>query len=210
MPVSVSLSPWYCYKNGLYQDFYDFVVRCYGNSVNKKTIENLIDADALSCFNINHQTLKNNIDSAISYQELIKDLDESLVEKPLLEVVEEYSDEKLMQDELLSYGFYITNHPASKYQDNIVKIKNVKENFNKRVRMVVLIQNIKKIKTKKNEDMAFINASDETGMIDFTVFPQTISQITDLNRNDLVFIQGIVERRLDKYQINVLNVKKVK
>ena len=197
-------------KNGLYKDFFDFVLRNYGKSVNKRVLESLIDGDAFHSFNLNHRTLKNNIERAIGYSELVADLDDSLVEKPIVELYDEYPIEDLMKSELNSYGFYLTNHPASRYNTkDIMKINHVKEYFNKHIKTVVLITNIKKIKTKKNEDMAFLTGQDETGIIDFTLFPKQIKLINNIKNQDLVLISGIVEKRLDKYQINILNIEKV-
>ena len=197
-------------KNGLYKDFFDFVLRNYGKSVNKRVLESLIDGDAFHSFNLNHRTLKNNIERAIGYSELVADLDDSLVEKPIVELYDEYPIEDLMKSELNSYGFYLTNHPASRYNTkDIMKINHVKEYFNKHIKTVVLITNIKKIKTKKNEDMAFLTGQDETGIIDFTLFPKQIKLINNIKNKDLVLIIGIVEKLLDKYQINILNIEKV-
>ena len=197
-------------KNGLYKDFFDFVLRNYGKSVNKRVLESLIDGDAFQSFNLNHRTLKNNIERAIGYSELVADLDDSLVEKPIVELYDEYPIEDLMKSELNSYGFYLTNHPASRYNTkDIMKINHVKEYFNKHIKTVVLITNIKKIKTKKNEDMAFLTGQDETGIMDFTLFPKQIKLINNIKNQDLVLISGIVEKRLDKYQINILNIEKV-
>ena len=192
------------------KDFFDFVLRNYGKSVNKRVLESLIDGDAFHSFNLNHRTLKNNIERAIGYSELVADLDDSLVEKPIVELYDEYPIEDLMKSELNSYGFYLTNHPASRYNTkDIMKINHVKEYFNKHIKTVVLITNIKKIKTKKNEDMAFLAGQDETGIIDFTLFPKQIKLINNIKNQDLVLISGIVEKRLDKYQINILNIEKV-
>ena len=57
--------------------------------------------------------------------------------------------------------------------------------------------------------MAFLTGQDETGIIDFTLFPKQIKLINNIKNQDLVLISGIVEKRLDKYQINILNIEKV-
>ena len=44
-------------KNGLYKDFFDFVLRNYGKSVNKRVLESLIVGDALKIFYINYRRL---------------------------------------------------------------------------------------------------------------------------------------------------------
>ena len=44
-----------------FKDFFDFVSKCYGKNINKKTIEQLIYAGALDSFNQTRKTLINNI-----------------------------------------------------------------------------------------------------------------------------------------------------
>ena len=195
--------------NGPFVDFFQFVARTYGKSVNRKTIESLIDADCFRDFKINHQTLFASLDSALDYAMLCSDLDESLVMKPNYEKMVEYDENELMARELLSFGYYVTNHPASKYQEGIMKLKDIKKYFDKYVNLVVIIGSIRKIKTKKGEDMGFISGSDETDTADFIIFPKNNKLLTIVSKDDLVRIRGQVTRRLDKYQIVVSNIEKL-
>jgi DNA polymerase-3 subunit alpha len=108
-----------------------------------------------------------------------------------------------------SYGFYISNHPASKYNsDGLIKLDNIKKYFDKSIRTVVLIESIKRIKTKKMQEMAFIDASDETGISSFVVFPTQMNMLLDIKEKDICEIQGRVTKRYDKYQINVNKIIK--
>ena len=75
--------------------------------------------------------------------------------------------------------------------------------------MVILVNDIRKIKTKKNEDMAFINGTDETGSMDFVVFPKKINYLENLSIGSLVVVMGTVARRIDKYQININVVRSI-
>ena len=194
-------------ENGRFTDFFNFVARTYGKSVNKKTIEALIDADVFRDFNVNHKTLMNSIDSAMDYAMLCSDLDESLVMKPNYDIEEEYSDTELMMRELNTFGYYVTNHPASKYQDGIMKIQNIRNYFDKFVDTVVIIGSIRKIKTKKAEDMGFMSGSDETGTADFIIFPKNNKFLNSFRKDDFVKIRGQVTRRNDKFQIVVSNIE---
>ena len=194
-------------ENGRFTDFFNFVARTYGKSVNKKTIEALIDADVFRDFNVNHKTLINSIDSAMDYAMLCSDLDESLVMKPNYDIEDEYSDTELMMRELNTFGYYVTNHPASKYQDGIMKIQNIRNYFDKFVDTVVIIGSIRKIKTKKAEDMGFMSGSDETGNADFIIFPKNNKFLNSFRKDDFVKIRGQVTRRNDKFQIVVSNIE---
>ena len=81
--------------------------------------------------------------------------------------------------------------------------------FDKYVNLVVIIGNVRKIKTKKGEDMGFISGSDETDTGDFIVFPKNSELLNTVRNNELVKVRGQVTRRNDKYQIIVSNIEKV-
>ena len=124
--------------------------------------------------------------------------------------VDEYEASELMEQELNSYGFYISNHPSSKYiAKDIVKLSQIKKFFNKFVKCIVIINNVHEIKTKKGDKMCFLECSDETSSLEFVLFPKNINMIKDIKKNDLVEINGTVARRYDKYQINVNKISKM-
>jgi DNA polymerase-3 subunit alpha len=193
---------------GKYADFFDFVARTYGKSINIKTIESLIYAGALDSLNETRKTLIENIKSAQIYAELISGLDSSLVAKPSLERFTEYPLNELISKELDLYGFYVSNHPASKYK--VPKIGDIAKYFDKNITTVGLLENISTIKTKKGDTMAFLKISDETGVLNYTLFPNRISYINHIKCGDILSINGHVEKRLDKYQIVINKIEIVK
>lgn len=196
-------------ERGKFEDFYQFVARTYGKSVNRKTLESLIDADCFRDFNINHHTLINSIDSALDYAVLCGDLAEEFVMKPNYDFCVEYNDAELMERELNTFGFYVTNHPSSKYQNGIMKIKEMKKYFDKFVSLVIIIDSIRKIKTKNGDDMGFFSGSDETGVADFIIFPKNNRFLNEIRKGDFVKVRGQVTRRNDKYQVVVSNIEKI-
>lgn len=195
-------------ENGEFKSFNDFLARCYKKIVNQNIVEILIKAGVFDDLGINRKTLITNINSSITYAELIRDLDSSLVSEPVMNEVDEFDDGELMNMELSLYGFYVTNHPASKYV-NSFKQANIKENFDKVVDTVVLVEKIKKIKTKNGDDMAFLEASDETGTSEFTIFKEAFPGLKDVFVGSLIKVRGRVEKRMDKYQIVVSNISKI-
>ena len=196
-------------ERGKFEDFYQFVARTYGKSVNRKTLESLIDADCFRDFNINHHTLINSIDSALDYAVLCGDLAEEFVMKPNYDFCVEYNDAELMERELNTFGFYVTNHPSSKYQNGIMKIKEIKKYFDKFVSLVIIIDSIRKIKTKNGDDMGFFSGSDETGVADFIIFPKNNRFLNEIRKGDFVKVRGQVTRRNDRYQVVVSNIEKI-
>ena len=83
----------------------------------------------------------------------------------------------------------------------------IKKYFDKYVDTVVIIGSIRKIKTKKAEDMGFMSGSDETGTADFIIFPKNNQFLNSFRKDDFVKIRGQVTRRNDKFQIVVSNIE---
>lgn len=193
-------------KEGKFESIYD-VFRRFSGVLNKKVFIILIASDVFKEFKYNQNTLMNNLDSLLNYGELSKDIPGML--KPNIVRYPEYDKDILRMNELNSYGFYISNHPSSKYMDNtIMKIENMNKFLFKNIRVAVIIEEIKRIKTKKNEDMAFLVVSDETGSADVTVFTSDFNKLNNINKNDFVIISGNVTKRLDKVSIVLKNVVK--
>ena len=197
-------------KKGKFKDFIDFVKRCYKNGINSKILESLINAGVFRNFNTNKKTLINNLDVVINYANLVSDLDEEYVEVPEIVETVDYTEDENRALEFETYGFYVGNHPSAKYTKGITKIKDCKFFYNRITKFAVLVENIKKIKTKNKEDMAFIDASDETGKITFVLFSNSYNQINNFKENQMVLIEGKTEKRLDKYQINITNSQIIK
>ena len=111
------------------------------------------------------------------------------------------------------FGFYLSNHPTKKYEINnsdCIKLNTIKENLNKRVKTLVLVERTKVISTKNNEKMMFVTASDSTSNASFTLFPKIYIKYADISRGDLLKIEGKVERRLSEYQIIVDKITNLK
>ncbi len=199
-------------QHGQFIDFFDFVGRTYGRSVNRKTIESLIDASCFAVFGYNHQTLHHNIEKAINYAELIKLIDVELVEKPVIEVVKEYERDELGKREIKVLGFYLGCHPVSKYKgryDNVVAVSSLSSLFDKVVNIVICVDKVTKIKTKKEEEMLFVVGSDEIGVIDLVFFPKLYKKYKNINHGDVLYVTGRVEKRMSRYQLIVISVEKL-
>ena len=192
-------------ENGSYENVYEFFRRTI-KFITKNEYIMLINASVLKCFNINTKTLITNVDALINYGNLYNDLGEYAL-APELSFEKEYEVDLLRQNELNSYGFFISNHPASKYDETeVMKLTNLSNHVFKNVICYVMVDSIKNIKTKKNEDMAFITASDETGKADFTIFPKNYHLLKNIKNNSMIKVWGSVTKRFDKYSIIVNNI----
>ena len=139
---------------------------------------------------------------------LVKDLDSSLVKEPEIQIEEEFDKNELIKQEYEAFGFYLSYHPVQNYRKNNINTTKIKDYFNNRIEIYLLIDNVKVIKTKDNEKMAFILASDEYGEIDMVMFPKTFNRYFDLSKGEIVFIKAKVERRVNKYQLVIYDMKR--
>ncbi len=199
-------------EEGNFSDIYDCFSRLYIAGIGKKNFEVLINADTFRDFSYNRATLIYNLDSLFNYAELTKDIDPSLVIKPDIEFQKEYSNSYLLNMEKEVFGFYLSNHPASFYkakENNCISLNMISNYFNKKIDVIILIDKIKVISTKKGEKMAFITGSDETSSADFTLFPRIYKDFVNIQRGDIIKVRGVVEKRLNTYQIIVDQFKKM-
>ncbi len=198
-------------KNGLYTDYADFISRVYGKSVNKKTIESIIDSSSLDLFGYTKKTLYESIDEMINYAELVKDIDQNLILKPEIKQVDEYPIEELMNKEYELYGFYLSTHPVTKYKrDGFVLLKDIENYFDKIVNVIVFVDNVKSINTKNNKRMSFLTVSDEYKNIECVLFPDVYEKNKDIKKGNILKLTAKVEKRMDTYQLIINNIVIIK
>lgn len=197
-------------NEGKFTDYYDFVRRTYSNKVNVKIIENLILSGALDIFGINRKTMFENLNNIIAYANLCSSIDESLVLKPEILYYDEYSNDEIMNKEYEIFGFYVNNHPVTKYKrDNTCLLKDIDKYFDKTINTVVMVDNIKEISTKNKEKMAFYTVSDEYGKISLILFPKIYEKYLFIKKGDIIKVLGKVEKRMSDLQIIVNTIEKL-
>ena len=191
-------------KKSKYLDIFDFVKRIYGKNINEKILQILNHAGCLKSLGINEKTFDLNIDLIVNYGEIGSLLDDDSL-KPVLNEVPEYSSKELMKNEFEVFGFYLSKHPVTEYKIkyNTVNLTDINNYFDKNIEIIVCIDKIKTIQTKSNEEMFFITGSDEIINIDIVLFPKIYEMYKNIKLNDILKINGKVERRFDQYQIVV-------
>ena len=199
-------------KDGDFEDIFDCFSRLYIAGVGKKTFEVLIYADMFKEYNFNRATLIYNLDSLFNYAELTKDIDPSLVMKPEIEEKDEYQTSYLLEKEKEVFGFYLSSHPTTIYKkdnSNCINLSEIDNYLFKRVEVLVMVDKIKAINTKKGEKMAFMNASDASGSKEFTIFPKEYNLYRDISFGDVIKVVGKVEKRINEVQIIVEKIKRI-
>lgn len=195
-----------------FKDLFDFMARCYSKSINKKVLEAFIYAGAFEEMGYTKKTLIGNVGVLINYAEIARDLSYEFALTPELIHQEEYSKNELMQKELDVFGFYLSNHPVSAYNmkhKEIIPLQDIALYFDKVVPLIVYVDRMKNVVTKKGDTMCFITGSDEITNIDVVLFPRIYMKYPSIKVGDILYIKGKVEKRFDKYQIIVNELRKL-
>ncbi len=205
--------------NGKFTSLTNFLSRIKDKSLNKKSLESLIKCGAMDEF-ADRTTMYGNIDRLLEYnKEKVKagGNQDSLFggiagsDDVRLEPVAPITlHEKLLwEKELL--GLYISGHPLDKYREvlekrpvNVASIKahiqksneEEKKISEKTIGLGCIIEEVRVIKTKKGEDMAFLKIADLTGSMEAVSFPKTYVRSKNIIIPDkLVILKGKLSDR---------------
>ena len=195
-----------------FQDIYDFFCKMELINMNKSNLTTLIISGVLDSLGYNRNTLLQNMDNLMKYANLAKDLGKENVLLPEIVLHDELQKEELIENEKKSFGFYLSNHPTNYYKSKIKNVQNLSElakYFNKNVTVVLMVEKIKEVKTKKGDLMAFIHGSDEDDETDIICFPKLYENLANIHKSDIIIVKGKVEKSRD-FQIianEIMNVR---
>ena len=187
------------YEYGPFKGFQDFAYRMGAQYTKEPLLLALINAGAFDEFGETRATLKANVD-AVAKSVKFHGLNLSLEDD--LEVAFTHVEEELLlqriEEEIEVLGFSVSPHPSSKY-DPLVKsgwITPIQTVFEEGyMRFVGMIVDIRKISTRKGEQMAYVTLQDASGMMDVVVFPSTLAEVYQhLQQNTMVLAEGRVKR----------------
>ncbi|UQS86551.1 DNA polymerase III subunit alpha [Nicoliella spurrieriana] len=194
---------------GVFKGFEDLIQRMDAKFRKPEIIEPLIYSGALDCFGFHRSEL---IASLPEFLESINlsggsiELLRSL--QPKLKFQDEFPTSVILENEQKYLGVYLSSYPTEQFSDviNAFHAKSVSELpqlVNQQVNMVVYTNRVKSIRTKKGDQMAFVDGSDSIGDVDIVVFPRVYQQCQALLKPQRVLmITGKVENRDgDKFQL---------
>lgn len=224
-------------EHGAYKSFVDFASRIDPRVVNKKTIESLIYAGAFDCFDKNRKKLfdhyeavmhrysqkksENKGQSNLFGTEKSKSTFKDLILEPLGDNYGSWSDRETLSHEKSVLGLYVSAHPLSDYENEIIKLNPFKFSdvtdvdseeidFNKlqRVRMCGIITDLKIKQSKKGNRFAVFTLEDFTGQGECVVFPKTYEQYREILVDDsIVTIIGKAEENGNSVKLIVDEIK---
>ncbi|RKQ20048.1 DNA polymerase III subunit alpha [Ureibacillus endophyticus] len=200
-----------------FEDLFDLAVSLSAIHFNRKVMEPLIKSGALDDFKKDRATLLSTLEAAEKHAEIVRPTEENdlfssegfLFGKPKYIEASPMPDKMKLQFEKEVLGFYLSEHPVSlertKWTDIHSTIKTIKNSVpNTYVKFVAMVEDIRQIRTKKGELMAFIQVQDEYGSISTTLFPKQYNEVLGWIQVDrIVYIEGIFELRNGTPQIIV-------
>lgn len=205
-------------EKGQFLSLKDFCSRVDLQKVNKKTLESLIKAGAMDSFG-KRAVLLMQISDIISESQKKKKQSQGqgslfgndmpfskLSSDTDLSGITEFSESEKLAFEKEFLGFYLTSHPQIQ---NLEYIKTqvthslsiiLEEKEGVRVKIGGIIETIRRIFTKSNNEMAFITISDENGTLaECVVFPKVFERCKSyLLKDSVILIEGHIDAKNDK------------
>ncbi|MEH2393245.1 MAG: OB-fold nucleic acid binding domain-containing protein [Nostoc sp.] len=209
----------------------DFCDRVDLRAVNRRTLESLIYCGAFDKIALNRQQLINDLELVYDWaQSRAKDrasgqgnlldllgdgfsytqnkkANNAFETAPKSKPVMDFTPQEKLQKEKELLGFYVSDHPLKSLRQisplltpiNLSQLGEQKEEI--RLCAVVMLNNVKKVVTKKGDQMAILQIEDLTTQSEAVVFPKTYERISSLLQVDTrLIIWGKVDRRDEQTQ----------
>ncbi|MBD2562409.1 MULTISPECIES: helix-hairpin-helix domain-containing protein [Nostoc] len=218
-------------ETGEFKSLADFCDRVDLRAVNRRTLESLIYCGAFDKIEPNRQQLINDLELVYDWAQsrakdrasgqgnlldLLGDGFSSTQNKrannafetaPKSKPVMDLPPQKKLQMEKELLGFYVSDHPLKSLRQivplltpiNLSQLAEQREET--RLCAVVMLNNVKKVVTKKGDQMAILQIEDLTTQSEAVVFPKTYERISSLLQVDTrLIIWGKVDRRDEQTQ----------
>ncbi|MBB4824250.1 DNA polymerase-3 subunit alpha [Sporosarcina luteola] len=207
---------------GRWKTLFDMAASIGGSSFQEKSIRPLIQAGALDEFGENRAVLLASIEAAKNHAVFVSPEGDDLLQDVIFSIANpKYTPAGTMpmmmklESEREVLGFYLSEHPATELKKTISSrvtdiglVAGIKEKTF--VNIAGLLIDVKRIRTKKGEAMAFLKLQDESGEISCTCFPKQYASFSKLLEElSLLQLEGTIEHRHGQPQVLVQSVKKL-
>ncbi|MCC5635431.1 trans-splicing intein-formed DNA polymerase III subunit alpha C-terminal partner DnaE-C [Nostoc sp. CHAB 5844] len=225
-------------QEGEFKSLSDFCDRVDLRTVNRRTLESLIYCGAFDKIESNrHQLIKdlelvydwaqsrakdrasgqgNLFDLLGGFSSNPKTVNNVFDSAPKAQPVPDFPPQKKLQMEKELLGFYVSDHPLKsiKHSSSILAPINLSQLGEQKEDIllcaVVMLNNVKKVMTKKGDPMAILQIEDLTAQLEAVVFPKTYERVSNsLEVDARLIIWGKVDRRDEQVQLIVEDVEPV-
>ena len=221
-------------SGGNFKSLPDLCDRVNLHSVNRRALEALIQCGAFDKIDGNRQQLVNDLEGVIKWaQDRKKDREtgqgnlfdllgdtsfgksaNKYESAPKSKTVKDFDKQEKLRLEKELLGFYVSEHPLKNLlqmnQDpDVVTLGQLADKKGK-VSVIVMINNIKLVVTKKGDAMAILQLEDLTHQIKAVVFPKSYEEVKQhIIENAILQISGKIEKDGEEIQIIVDTAKPV-
>jgi DNA polymerase-3 subunit alpha len=182
-----------------FSSFFDLCRRIEADGVDRDTIEALIKAGAFDRFGRSRRGLLHHLSEGIEMMQVARreresgqqsffdDLETSVTEPEVSE--EEFPQEELLRFEKELLGLYVSAHPLDYHRETLEMyctplsdLRNL--SVGKGATVGGRVKTIRRISTRKGDQMAFLSLEDGTAEAEFTVFPRVLEGASALLTDD--------------------------
>ncbi|HJV84326.1 MAG TPA: DNA polymerase III subunit alpha [Noviherbaspirillum sp.] len=191
---------------GPFKDLFDFVKRVDKKQMNRRTIEALIRAGAMDCFNVDRGILIASVNFAMECAEqaeasanqvsLFGDENDGMESPPEYLKVPPWSEKQRLTEEKGALGFYLSGHLFNAYAQEVrkfVKTKLANLEPARDARLLAGIISGVRVQMTQRGKMVIVTLDDGTATVDVTVFNELYEPNRQLFKEDeFLAVQGKV------------------
>ncbi len=220
--VSVLKEIFQARKHRPFTDLFDFCIRIPQKAINRKTLEALVHSGAFDEFGQDRAVLLATLDVAMEHAQLVTPDESGQFDlfsesefklKPKYVMVDPMGVEDLLSFEKEVLGLYLSTHPAAVVKEQLIAagarpLLDLPESG--RAKIGIYITEVKKIRTKKGEAMAFFTLSDPSGEMEAVAFPAVFKRFgSELKQGKILVLEGKLEERDGKRQFIIQSAEDI-
>lgn len=191
---------------GGFKDLTQFIGSLPNKYRKVEQLEPLVYAGALDDFGYNRRSILESLQGYLDAVGLAGDsmsLFETLT--PKVRELAEFPTEERLAYEYDTLGVYLSGHPIEAYLGQPHSDINTLVAGLDQATVIGYVQNVKVIRTKKGDQMAFVDVMDLTGTLSITVFPKLYQQVGNLlEKGTTLRIQGKVEQQRGRDSLQLI------
>ncbi len=214
---------------GKFKDMFEFASRLDNRVMNKRQMENLINAGAFDGMHKNRAQLIDHVEMFTRLASAASQERESgqvsmfgnaqNISKPQMQDVKPWDELVKLQNEFSALGFFLSSHPLDAYRPLLDRLGAIKasglagaagSSGSTRRKIAGIVISKQERTAKSGNRFAFVQLSDNSGMFEATLFSETLS----VHRDSLVagtplLLSVDVQGKPDEYRLTVQGLEKL-
>lgn len=191
------------FEAGNYKGLFSFCKRQDLRKVNRRVIEALIKSGAMDQWGMDRTVVFESIDKALQAGTRHHQ-NQSSGQTDLFSLIEDetdmedyvetrpWDDQKRLEGEKETLGFYLTGHPADAYIKELAgfttPVISLNPSIAKKAHICGLVKSIRKILTKRGKKLAIIHLEDPTGGMDVVAFSEIFEEKQDVIQSGAILV----------------------